>query len=44
MYIQVNSDKNISGREALVHSIEATLNHVLARFAGHNYQTGSASE
>ncbi len=34
MQIQVNTDKNISGREALAESVEATLNHVLARFAG----------
>ncbi|MGA7964635.1 MAG: HPF/RaiA family ribosome-associated protein [Gammaproteobacteria bacterium] len=34
MQIQVNTDKNISGREALAQSVEATLNHVLAHFAG----------
>ena len=34
MHIQVNTDNNISGREALVQRVEETLNHVLARFAG----------
>lgn len=34
MHIQVNTDKNISGHEALAQRVEATLNHVLARFAG----------
>lgn len=34
MQIQVNTDRNIAGREALAHSVEATLNRVLARFAG----------
>jgi hypothetical protein len=34
MHIQLNTDNNISGNEALAHSVEATLNHVLARFAG----------
>tara|TARA_R110002074_G_scaffold228259_2_gene400039 strand:- start:247794 stop:248111 length:318 start_codon:yes stop_codon:yes gene_type:complete len=34
MHIQVNTDNNISGNEALVQSVEETLNHVLARFAG----------
>lgn len=33
MQIQVNTDNNISGHEALAQSIEKTLNHVLARFA-----------
>jgi hypothetical protein len=32
MHIQVNTDKNISGHEALVQSVEETLYHVLARF------------
>jgi ribosome-associated translation inhibitor RaiA len=35
MKIQVNTDKNISGNEALAQRVEATLNHVLARFADH---------
>lgn len=35
MHIQVNTDKNISGHEALAQSVEETLKHVLARFAGH---------
>lgn len=34
MHIQVNTDKNISGHEALVQNVEGTLNQVLARFAG----------
>ena len=34
MLIQVNTDKNISGHEELAQSVEETLNHVLARFAG----------
>jgi hypothetical protein len=34
MHIQVNTDKNISGHEALAQSVEETLNRVLARFAG----------
>ena len=29
-----DTDKNISGHEALVKSVEETLNHILARFAG----------
>jgi len=33
MHIQVNTDKNISGHEALAQSVEETLNHVLGRFA-----------
>jgi len=33
MQIQVNTDRNISGREALAHSVEGTLNQVLARLA-----------
>lgn len=33
MQIQINTDKNISGDEPKAQSIEATLNHVLARFA-----------
>ena len=32
MHIQVNTDKNISGHEALVQSVEETIDHVLARF------------
>ena len=35
MQIQVNTDKNISGHEALAQSVEDTLRHVLARFADH---------
>lgn len=34
MQILLNTDKNISGNEALTHSVEAILNHVLARFSG----------
>jgi hypothetical protein len=34
MHIQVNTDKNISGHEALLQSVEKTLNHALARFDG----------
>ncbi len=33
MQIQINTDKNISGHEALAQSIEAQLERVLARFA-----------
>jgi hypothetical protein len=33
MQIQVNTDKNISGNEALTLSVEKTLKHVLARFS-----------
>ncbi len=35
MHIQVNTDKNISGAEALAQSVEETLKHVLARFSDH---------
>ncbi|MEA5473439.1 HPF/RaiA family ribosome-associated protein [Synechococcus sp. CCY9201] len=35
MQIQVNTDKNISGHEALAQSVETTLNHTLARFTDH---------
>lgn len=34
MQIQLNTDKNITGDEALAHSVETTLNRVLARFSG----------
>lgn len=34
MQIQVNTDNNITVHKALAESIEANLNHVLARFAG----------
>ncbi|NDP48130.1 MAG: HPF/RaiA family ribosome-associated protein [Sulfuriferula multivorans] len=34
MHIQINTDKNISGHEALAQSVEEILNRVLARFAG----------
>lgn len=33
MQIQVNTDRNISGQEALSQDVEAILNRVLARFA-----------
>lgn len=33
MQIQINTDKNISGHEALAQSVEAQLERVLARFA-----------
>ena len=33
MQIQVNTDKNIEGREALVAHVEATLTHALDRFS-----------
>lgn len=33
MHIQVNTDNNVTAHEALVQSVEETLNHVLARFA-----------
>ena len=35
MQIQVNTDKNISGHEALAQNVEDTLHQVLARFADH---------
>jgi hypothetical protein len=35
MQIQVNTDRNISGDEAFIHHIEATLNHTLGRFSDH---------
>lgn len=34
MQILVNTDKNISGHEALTQSVEKILNHILAHFAG----------
>lgn len=33
MHIQINTDKNISGHEAMTQSLEETLAHVLARFS-----------
>lgn len=33
MHIQINTDKNISGHEAMTQDLEETLAHVLARFA-----------
>ncbi|MEA5398752.1 HPF/RaiA family ribosome-associated protein [Synechococcus sp. BA-124 BA4] len=35
MQIQVNTDKNISGHEALAQNVEDTLHRILARFADH---------
>ena len=35
MQIQVNTDKNISGHEAMAQNVEDTLHHILARFADH---------
>lgn len=34
MQIQVNTDKNITGDESLVRTVEGILNSTLARFAG----------
>jgi hypothetical protein len=34
MHIQINTDKNISGNEAMTQSVQEILDHVLARFAG----------
>jgi hypothetical protein len=34
MHIQINTDKNIAGHEALAQSVEEILDRVLARFAG----------
>jgi hypothetical protein len=34
MHIQINTDKNISGNEAMTQSVKKILDHVLARFAG----------
>ena len=34
MHIQINTDKNISGHEAMTQSVKEILDHVLARFAG----------
>ncbi len=34
MHIQINTDKNISGNEAMTQSVKEILDHVLARFAG----------
>ena len=33
MKIQINTDKNIAGHEALAHSVETILEQVLARFS-----------
>ena len=33
MKIQINTDKNISGREAYAHIVETTLEQTLARFS-----------
>lgn len=35
MQIQVNTDHNVEGREALVHWIESEVSHALGRFSDH---------
>jgi len=34
MHIQINTDKNISGHEAMTKSVKEILEHVLVHFAG----------
>ncbi|MGB4812659.1 MAG: HPF/RaiA family ribosome-associated protein [Methylophilaceae bacterium] len=34
MHIQINTDKNITGHEALAQGVKETLDRALARFAG----------
>ncbi len=35
MQIQVNTDHNVEGREALVHWVESEVSHTLSRFSDH---------
>ena len=35
MQIQVNTDDNVAGHEALVHRVETEVNHTLGRFSDH---------
>lgn len=35
MQIQVNTDHNVEGHEALIHWIESEVNHTLGRFSDH---------
>lgn len=35
MQIQVNTDHNVEGREALVHWVESEVSHALGRFSDH---------